>query len=351
MRANVKVRGVRLATWIVGLSLVVMTAFGVWTYLALFPTMRPGYRDAAATVVHIRPNTESTAIANQLKQQGIIQDPFLFILFTLLRGSSDELKAGEYEFTSSMGLLDVVRILEKGKVLVHKVTVPEGSTVSQIATLLDEEGLVDRERFLKLATDPSVASFYVPGADTLEGFLFPDTYHFIKGIEGEDIIEAIVQRFFRAFTHEDELQTRKRGMSLFEIVILASIVEKEAVVDREKPIIAGVFYNRLRRGMRLQADPTVLYGRRRQGRIRRRDLRADHPYNTYVRNGLPPGPIANPGAAALKAALYPAQVSYLYFVSKNDGTHHFSRTLKEHQRAVRKYQYRRKVSNPKSRSI
>jgi UPF0755 protein len=138
-------------------------------------------------------------------------------------------------------------------------------------------------------------------------------------------------------------------MSLRQIVTLASIIEKEAVVDEEKRIIAGVFYNRLRRGMRLQADPTVLYGKRRQGRITRRDLRARHPYNTYVQNGLPPGPIASPGEAALKAALYPAQVKYLYFVSKNDGTHHFSRTLKEHVRAVRKYQQRRK--SPRKGSI
>ncbi len=148
----------------------------------------------------------------------------------------------------------------------------------------------------------------------------------------------MVQRFFRAFPIEDELRARQLGMSLHEVVTLASIIEKEALVDWEKPIIAGVFHNRLRRGMRLQADPTVLYGRRRRGRIRYRDLRDKHPYNTYIHYGLPPGPIANPGASALKAALYPARVDYLYFVSKNDGTHHFSRTLKEHNRAVRKYQ-------------
>jgi UPF0755 protein len=250
-----------------------------------------------------------------------------------------------------MGLLDIVRILEQGRVLVHRVTIPEGSTIWQIATLLDAEGLVDKQRFLELSMDPSLASFYVPEANSLEGFLFPDTYHFIKGIGGDGVIETIVQRFFREFTREDERRARELGMSVYEIVTLASIIEKEAVVDREKPIIAGVFYNRLRRGMRLQADPTVLYGQRRRGRITRRDLRAKHPYNTYVQNGLPPGPIANPGAAALKAALYPARVSYLYFVSKNDGTHYFSRTLRDHQRAVRKYQLRRKVPNPKSRSI
>lgn len=339
----------RLALWIVGLGLaVVTTTVGVRTYLALHPTLSPSYRDGERQVVYIEPESQGAEIADLLKDAGVIQDRFLFLLFTHLRGSSDRLKAGEYQFTSSMGLLDVIRILEEGRVLVHKVAIPEGSSLWQIAGLLDAEGLVDRDRFLELARDPTVASYYVAEAESLEGFLFPDTYHFIKGIKEEVIIDTMVHRFFRAFTGEDELRARQHGMSLYEVVTLASIIEKEALVDREKPIIAAVFYNRLRRGMRLQADPTVLYGRRRQGRIRYRDLRARHPYNTYVHYGLPPGPIASPGTASLNAALDPAQVKYLYFVSKNDGTHHFSRTLKEHNRAVRKYQLGRRARRRRS---
>lgn len=333
------IRNYRLAMWIVGVGLaVVTTVFGVRTYLALHPTMSPGFRDGERRIVYIKPDSRGKEIANQLKEAGVIQDPFLFLLFSYLRGSSDRLKAGEYQFTASMGLLDVLRILEEGKVVVHKVTIPEGSTLWQIARLLDAEGLVNMDRFLELARDRTVASYYVPESDSLEGFLFPDTYHFIKGTKEEAILDAMVQRFFRAFTGENELRARQRGMSLYEVVTLASIIEKEALVDREKPIIAGVFYNRLKRGMRLQADPTVLYGRRRNGRIRYRDLREKHPYNTYIHHGLPPGPIASPGAEALEAALDPAEVNYLYFVSKNDGTHYFSRTLTEHNRAVRKYQ-------------
>lgn len=346
-----RVRDLRFVPALAVLILVLMTAFGVRTYLSLYPTMRPRYRDTGPRVVEIKRDTGSSAIADLLKERGIIQDRFLFVLFTMLRGSSQQLKAGEYEFSSSMGLLDVIRILEQGRVLVHKVTIPEGSTVWQIASLLDAEGLVDKEQFLELVMDSSMATYYVPEASTLEGFLFPDTYHFIKGIDPEDIVEDIVERFFREITREHERRAEELGMSLYEIVTLASIIEKEAVLDREKPIIAGVFYNRLRRGMRLQADPTVLYGRTHRGRIRQRDLRAKHPYNTYLRNGLPPGPIANPGAEALRAALYPARVSYLYFVSKNDGTHYFSRTLREHQRAVRKYQIHRKVPTPESKRI
>jgi UPF0755 protein len=289
-------------------------------------------------VVFIKHDTGVTTIADLLKERGVIQDRLLFILASVLRGSHDRLKAGEYQFVPSMGLLDVIRILEEGKVLVHKVIIPEGSTTWQIAALLDEEGLVDRERFLRLVMDRSVARQHVPEAETLEGFLFPDTYHLIKGLTEEEIIEKLVQRFFRTFSGDDELRAHKLGMNRYKIVTLASIIEKEALVDEEKPIIAGVFYNRLKRGMRLQADPTVLYGKRDGGRITRADLQANHPYNTYVQNGLPPGPIASPGGAALKAALYPSRVSYLYFVSKNDGTHYFSRTLEEHQEAVRKYQ-------------
>ncbi|MFQ5847380.1 MAG: endolytic transglycosylase MltG [Candidatus Methylomirabilales bacterium] len=343
-----KIRDRRFALWFAGLGVALLAVFSVRAYVALYPAVRPGYLNVGPTVVDIKPHTQSAAIAEQLKRHGVIRDRLLFLLFTMLRGSADRLKAGEYQFLPSMGLLDVIRALEDGKVLIHKVTIPEGATVWQIATLLDDEGLVDSEAFLRLATDPSVASHYVPGADTLEGFLFPDTYHFIKGIGVEDIIEAMVQRFFRAFTRGDELRTRRLGMNLYQIVTLASIIEKEAVLNREMPIIAGVFYNRLRRGMRLQADPTVLYGRRHRGRITRKDLRANHPYNTYVQNGLPPGPIASPGAAALKAALDPADVKYLYFVAKNDGTHKFSRTLREHLRAVRKYQVRSKMRKRRS---
>lgn len=333
------IRGRRLAAWIAGLGLaVVTTVFGVRTYVALHPLMGPGFRDGERRVVYIEPDSRGREIADLLKQAGVIQDRFLFLLFTYLRGSSDRLKAGEYQFIASMGLLDVIRMLEEGKVLVHRVTIPEGSSLWQIAKVLDAEGLVDMDRFLELARNPTVASYYVPEADSIEGFLFPDTYHFIKGTKEEAIIDAMVQRFFRAFTGEHEMQARQREMSLYEVVTLASIIEKEALVDREKPIIAGVFYNRLKRGMRLQADPTVLYGRGRTGRILYRDLRENHPYNTYVHRGLPPGPIASPGMAALEAALNPAEVNYLYFVSKNDGTHHFSRTLAEHNQAVRKYQ-------------
>lgn len=329
--------------WLPSVLVVFLTLFGVRSYVALHPSTSPGMGNGKRTVVYLKPGTRATEIAEQLKQAGVIKDRLLFLLFALLRGSYSELRAGEYQFTPSMGLLDVIKILEDGRVLVHKVTIPEGATVRDIANLLSDEGLVDKDRFLYLAMNRVVAGQYDPEANTLEGFLFPDTYQLMKGMGEEEIIDHMVQRFFRAFTGEDEIRARQQGMSRYQIVTLASIVEKEASEEREKPIIAGVFSNRLRQGMRLQADPTVLYGKNHQGAPTRADLQANHPYNTYIQEGLPPGPIANPGEGALKATLSPARVPYLYFVSKNDGTHYFSRTLEEHNWAVRKYQLSRQV--------
>ncbi len=329
--------------WLLSLLLVSLTLFGIRSYVALHPSVSPGVGGEKRTVVYLKPGTRTVEIAEQLQRGGVIRDRLLFLLFALLRGSYGGLKAGEYQFTPSMDLVDVLKILEEGRVLIHKVTIPEGATVRDIANLLSDEGLVDRDRFLYVAMSRAVAGQYDPEANSLEGFLFPDTYQFIKGMGEEEIIDRMVQRFSRVFTSEDEGHARRRGMSRYQVVTLASIIEKEATVEGEKPIIAGVFYNRLRQGMRLQADPTVLYGKDHQGPPTRADLQTNHPYNTYIQEGLPPGPIANPGEAALKAALYPARVPYLYFVSKKDGTHHFSRTLEEHNRAVRRYQLNRQA--------
>jgi UPF0755 protein len=337
----------RLGIWLPSVLFVLLTLFGVRAYVALHPSVGPGMSNGKRTVIYLKPGTRATEIAKRLEREGVIRDRLLFLLFALLRGSYSELKAGEYQFTPSMGLLDVINILEEGRVLIHKVTVPEGATARDIAQLLSDEGLVDKDRFLYVAMSRAVAAQYDSEANTLEGFLFPDTYQFIKGMGEEEIIDRMVQRFFRVFTREDEARARGQGMSRYQAVTLASIIEKEAAEDREKPIIAGVFYNRLRQGMRLQADPTVLYGKNQQGPPTRRDLQADHPYNTYTQEGLPPGPIANPGERALRAVLYPARVSYLYFVSKKDGTHHFSRTLEEHNWAVRKYQLGRQARGGK----
>jgi UPF0755 protein len=180
-------------------------------------------------------------------------------------------------------------------------------------------------------------------ADTLEGYLFPDTYYFPSGLESKSIITAMVKQFRIAFKPEWQTRAEELGMSVHEVVTLASIIEKETGAPEERPLISSVFHNRLKKGMRLETDPTVIYGIPDfDGNIKRRHLNTYTPYNTYKIKGLPPGPIASPGAAALEAALYPAQSKYLYFVSKKDGTHQFSATIKEHNAAVRKYQLRKK---------
>jgi UPF0755 protein len=201
-----------------------------------------------------------------------------------------------------------------------------------------------RKNFLDAATDPETVRGQGIEADTLEGYLFPDTYYFPRGLDSATIIATMVKQFRAAFKPAWEQQAEALGMTVHEVVTLASIIEKETGAPEERPLIASVFHNRLKKGMRLETDPTVIYGIPDfDGNIKRRHLETYTPYNTYKIKGLPPGPIASPGALALEAALYPAQSEFLYFVSKKDGTHQFSRTIKEHNAAVRKYQLRKRT--------
>ncbi|MBI3781169.1 MAG: endolytic transglycosylase MltG, partial [candidate division NC10 bacterium] len=255
------------------------------------------------------------------------------------RGTYRRLLAGEYEFAPRLSLLEIVRRLEQGRGLVHQVTIPEGFAAQQIARLLAERGLVNWDRFMALLQDRQTVEQYGLGGESLEGYLFPDTYRLIKGLSEEVIVHRMVRRFQEMLGPEEHTRAEKLGMSVHEIVTLASLIEREAQVPEERPLVSAVFYNRLRRGIPLQSDPTVLYGLSRfSGRLTKANLQAPSPYNTYLKQGLPPGPIANPGRASIMAALHPASSRYLYFVSKNDGTHAFSTTLQEHGAMVRRYQ-------------
>jgi UPF0755 protein len=237
-----------------------------------------------------------------------------------------------------MAPVKILDLLTKGAVINYPVTIPEGYTMKQIAGLLHSEGLVDREKFLSLAHDRAVLDRHgIPGVN-LEGYLYPDTYQLARGISASTAIETMVRRFW-ALVGPLRKRAQDMGMKMEEVIILASIVEKETGLAEERPTIASVFLNRLKRRMRLESDPTVIYGLKDfDGNLRREDLSSPTPYNTYVIRGLPPGPIANPGLEAIKAVLYPAKTNYLYFVSKNDGSHHFSKTFSEHEKAVRIYQ-------------
>lgn len=276
-----------------------------------------------------------------LAENGIIQDDVRFRLLARMRGVGRQIRAGEYKFSTSESPWGILADLKQGRKMVWQpVTFPEGLTMNQLADILAQKGLTpQRENFLNLARDPAYINSLGLTTTSLEGYLFPDTYNLSAGMDEAAIIGKMVKQTLAVF---DELAARKnntQNLSRHEILILASIVEKEVADTKERPLVAAVFMNRLRQGMPLQADPTVIYGLSSfNGDLTREDLKKPSPYNTYLNRGLPPGPIANPGRASIAAALAPASEPYLYFVSKNDGTHYFSTTLAQHNEAVDKFQ-------------
>lgn len=332
-----------VGTHLRGLALILvvltLTAVGVRAYLQSHPSASPGFGAASPLVVYIQPGTSVQEIAQVLREAGVIRSRWLFLAITYLKGSLKRLHAGEYEFGRGMPLLEVLRKLETGRVITHQVTIPEGFAAQDIARLLAGERLIEADRFMALVLDPQFAEGLGLPGDSLEGYLFPDTYRLTRGMGEEEILRLMVNRFRQALPEEFEAQIARLGLDLHAVVTLASLIEKEAQLDRERRLVSAVFHNRLRRNMPLQSDPTAIYGApNTQRRITPLDLRRKTPYNTYLMAGLPPGPIANPGLPSLRAALNPARVNFLYFVAKNDGSHFFSRTLAEHLRAVRKYQ-------------
>jgi UPF0755 protein len=296
----------------------------------------------------IPPGEAFDSLISRLQADGLIKAPYKFKIWARLKGDDKNLKAGEYHLSAAMTPNEILGVLVGGRAYLYPLTIPEGFSLKQIAAEVAARGLGDGQAFLDLATDPETASKYEIGARSLEGYLFPDTYMFPKGVPAATIIDKMVQRFKEQFRPQWHDRARELNMSVHEIVTLASIIEKETGDPAERPLISSVFHNRLRKKMRLESDPTVIYGIKDfDGNIKRRHLKARTPYNTYVIRGLPPGPIASPGSAAIEAALYPADTSFLFFVSKKDKTHHFSTNIREHNRAVRKYQLRRR-RKPKS---
>jgi UPF0755 protein len=285
-------------------------------------------------------------VAGELQERQLITSKSLFLIWARTMGYGRHIKAGEYQLSSAMSPIQILQVLNKGMVVTHPVTIPEGFTIQQIGAALAQKRLVDKQKFTELALDPEIAGRYGISSASLEGYLFPDTYHFSRGLPAMDIIDVMVRRLLEVLVPHRE-RMKELGMSLEELITLASIVEKETGSAEERPIIASVFLNRLARNMRLESDPTVIYGISGfDGNLTRDHLSGDTPYNTYVNRGLPPGPIASPGKEAILAVLYPADTNYLYFVSKNDGTHHFSATLEEHNRAVTRYQKRKGAPRP-----
>ncbi len=353
----------RKAAVIVALTVsVFLGAAAVVGYSALrYPTTPvPGEQREAKVIVER--GTSLHEIARRLAERGLIRHPSWFRFYANERGLSQKVKAGQYTFSSTMSPAEILdRLIEGVPVEEVAVTVPEGKNLREVAEIFDQAGICAREELERVARSVELAQkLGVPG-QTLEGYLFPDTYKFPRGTPASKIVTVMVKRAHEVFAelkaaHPDAVKARKTidKMGDRELVLMASLVEKETAAPEERPRIAGVFYNRLRLPTfvphLLQTDPTIVYGctipkeksaacAQFEGRIRRMHLEdKDNPYSTYAHAGLPPGPISNPGRAALLAAIEPDQTPYLYFVSKNDGTHYFSKTQKEHEAAVDKYQ-------------
>ncbi len=297
---------------------------------------------ASTKVIFIKKGTPLKKVSEVLEQEGIVRNRHFFSFLTTLLGKKTKVKAGEYEFHTQMFPLQVLDALVKGQVKRHLVTIPEGYTVSQIAQLLEDLNLTGKKEFLQKVSSPAFISAlglsHLAGP-TLEGYLFPDTYHLVREMEPEEVIQMMVHQFKRVFGPDLSHRASELGISERDAVILASIIEKETSLPEEKLLISAVFHNRLKKKIPLQSDPTVIYGIKNfNGNLTREDLTRPTPYNTYRIAGLPPTPICNPGKDSLQAAVHPASVPYLYFVSKNDGSHYFSCDIDEHNRAVWKYQ-------------
>lgn len=323
------------------LLMVGQVALAVVVLLAHQPASR---RDSLDRIVEIPLGTPAGRISRMLEEQGLIRSAFIFDIMLKITNRDSQLKAGEYLLNPAMNTMEVIQKLNEGTIVTHRIMIPEGYELKQIAAVLAREGLVDPERFLMLAQNAELVfgeqfpvELQIP---SLEGYLFPDTYHFAKEQSEEAIIRQMVSRFVDVVISKVDLSLLDDKYTLHEVITLASIVEKEVIYDFERPLVAAVYHNRLNIGMRLQADPTVRYVMtENRSRVLYSDLEIDSPYNTYRYDGLPPGPIASPGLKSIMAVLEPADVDYLYFVAKNDGTHVFSRTFEEHVAARRALGY------------
>lgn len=301
--------------------------------------------ESREVVVSIPEGAGPARIGQVLEEAGVVKsaDAFVWALKIKNKIKRDKpvtLKAGEMALDPSLPVWKTIDLIAKGNYKLYPFTVPEGRNMYEIAQMIEEAGLGSKDDFLALCRDKTFIGALGINADTLEGYLFPETYNFPKGTPLPTIVKNMTDTFFKVWSKYADA-AKANGWSRQTVVTLASIVEKETGAPQERPIIAGVFWNRLAQGMKLQTDPTIIYGLlpdNYSGTITRKDIDNPHPYNTYHIPGLPPGPIANPGEEAIRAVVKPDIVPYLYFVSKNDGTHEFSRTLPEHNRAVDKYQ-------------
>ena len=300
-----------------------------------------GY-DEAEVFFTVERGATGIRIGEALEERGIVRDRRLFVLALRFRAGGRTVQAGEYRFAEPLSTFDVLEKLVSGDTFTFAVTIPEGLTLVETADLLAERGLSEKSAIRTAFEEPGIVADLDPDAPNLEGYLYPTTYRFARSASPDELSRTLVGQFRRIFGEERREAARKLGLTPRQVVTLASVVEKETGLPAERPLIASVFWNRLRIGMPLQSDPTIIYALELAGRfdgnLRRTDLEIDSPFNTYRFPGLPPGPIASPGEASIRAVLESADTTYLYFVSRNDGSHHFSSSYSEHVNAVRKYQ-------------
>ncbi len=299
-------------------------------------------------IVSIAPRTPSAAVFTRLESLGVLRDWRLGMVALKVFHAGKTLKAGEYRFAGPRTPDQVVLSLVAGDVVTYRITVPEGFTAEEVFALFSSQGFAAARDYDYLFTRPGEFEGVPAGAPTLEGFLFPDTYTVTRSMTAREILSAMTRQFARRVPADFAEKARGLGFGVLEATTLASLVEKETAIAAERPVVAGVYLNRLKAGMLLQCDPTTIYALKRLGRWRgalaRSELAVDEPYNTYVRAGLPPGPICNPGLASLRAAAAPAEVDYRYFVAAGDGSHVFSRDYEDQQRNAARYREARRAA-------
>ncbi len=327
-----------------GLVLVVLLLVGGaggWLFYQRFNQPYQGY-DAGEQFVELNPGDGTQIIGRKLVEAGVVRDRTSFRVALWLTGAARKLKAGEYRFDRPMTPTDVVQRLARGEVYLRPITFPEGLTIREMSAIYESHGFGPARDFVAAARNVSLVADLDQSARTLEGYLFPETYNLSRRAGAPELVRMMVSRFHQVFSEELRDQSASQGLSVRQAVTLASIVEKETSRPEERPTVAGVYVRRLKVGMPLQCDPTVIYALeiagRYNGNLTKEGLSIDSPYNTYRFPGLPPGPIGSPGRTSLEAAARPSDNGYLYFVSRNDGTHEFARTLDEHNRNVYKYQ-------------
>jgi UPF0755 protein len=291
-------------------------------------------------LVDIPTGSSFLKVTEILNQAGLIKHRVFFYSLSIMKRATRSIRAGEYEFNNSLTPSAMIDKLLRGEIKNYRVAIPEDLSLREIAAILDKDKLINKEDFFTLASDEDFLELLNIKADSIEGYLFPETYFFDRSMSTRQIMKLMVNQFWKKVTPEMINRAGELGFNTHQLITLASIIGKESGDDAEKPMISAVFHNRIKKKIRLQSDPTAVYDLENfDGKVLRSHLKRKSPYNTYIIRGLPPGPIANPGLTSLKAALYPAPVNYLYFVSKKDGSHFFSSSLYDHNQAINRYLY------------